>query len=71
MKGCQHRYAIEWSKCKGMSPWKDEELWEDKRNRKQRAAIWLYRALPQGLSIRLFGIIQAYGRPLGNKISKG
>lgn len=67
MKGCQHKYAGKWIEYKEKSPWKDTELWDDKRSR------WLlniYKKMPGRLALRIAGFLQAYGRPWKNRLKK-
>lgn len=71
IKGCQHRYVGEWLKYKAMSPWKDTELWDDNRPEWKQIVELIYNALPNCLSIRIAGFVQAYGRPLINRIRCG
>lgn len=68
MKECKHRYAKEWMKYKNMSPWKDSELWHDNRPTWKKVCLKIYRCLPDGLTTRIAGILQVYGRPLRNKL---
>ena len=69
VKGCKHRYVSDWLKYKGMSPWKDEPLWEHKE---QNAIKGIYKKvvaiLPRRVMIALSGLLQAYGRPLMNRL---
>lgn len=68
MKGCKHRYANEWMKYKNMSPWRDNELWNDNRPIWKKGCLKIYRCLPDWLTIRFAGVLQVYGRPLKNKL---
>lgn len=67
MVGCCHRYVGEWLKYKGISAWKDETLWEDDRPFWKKS-LAIYRKLPTVLTVRIAGIMQAYGRPLKNRV---
>jgi len=69
-KGCSHRYVDEWLKYKKMSPWDREALWDDNRPKWKQAGMEVIRKLPRWLMIRLAGLMQAYGRPVINKIRK-
>ncbi|MCD8219668.1 MAG: glycosyltransferase family 8 protein [Ruminococcus sp.] len=69
IEGCQHRYVGEWMRYKGMSPWKDEKLWEYKKaTGVKEIGIKLTQKLPRKLMISLTGIAQAYVRPVVNKL---
>lgn len=68
MKGCKHRYVNEWMKYKNMSPWKDNELWNDNRPTWEKMCLKIYRCLPDWLTIRIAGVLQVYGRPMRNKL---
>lgn len=70
VKGCKHRYADEWIKYKNMSPWKDNELWDDNRPAWKQKCLKAYNRLPRWLSVRIAGIMQVYGRPLRNRLIK-
>lgn len=65
--GCQHRYVDVWLKFKEMSPWKDKELWEDKRPQWKQVMIDVINRMPRKMMISLAGLAQAYGRPMKNK----
>ena len=71
MKGCKHRYVGEWLKYKELSPWKDDELWEDNRPQWKQAIAEIVKRLPRGFAIRLAGLMQVYGRPVLGKMYKG
>lgn len=68
MKGCQHRYVDEWLRYKEMSPWRDNELWDDNRPQWKQFGVKVYKKLPKSLSIRIASLMQVYGRPLLNKL---
>lgn len=68
MKGCEHRYVGEWLKYKGMSPWRDEPLWEDNRPQWKQTGAKVIMKMPKGLAIRLARLMQAYGRPWMNRV---
>ena len=53
-----------------MGSWKDEPLWEDNRPKWKKIEIKIYRWLPVWLSIRVAGVMQAYGRPIKFRIKK-
>lgn len=67
VKGCEHRYVKEWLKYKEISPWKNDELWEDNRSEWKKAVVKVFNILPRGFAIRFAGIMQVYGRPLSNR----
>lgn len=68
VKGCQHKYVGQWLGYKEMSPWKNERLWSDNRSTWKRVGIRLFKMLPRRLMIRVAGTMQAYGRPIRNRI---
>lgn len=70
VKGCAHRYVNEWLKYKNMSPWKDAPLWEDDRPAWKRLGVKVYKGLPSNVSVWIAGIMQAYGRPLVNRMKQ-
>lgn len=72
IEGCQHRYFCEWEKYKKLSPWRDNPVWNyDRSNRSREAFILLLGVLPRRVGIGLSGLLQAWGRPLFNKIKYG
>lgn len=72
VEGSEHPYTSRWLKYKSMSPWKDEPLWKDSNTKNwKNAYIKLYRTLPVSLSIRISGWLQAYVRPVIEKIKYG
>lgn len=68
IKGCGHRYVSEWLKYKYRSPWAENELWNDDIPKWKNKMIEMYKRLPKGLSIRIAGLLQIYGRPLLYKL---
>ena len=68
MIGCHHRYVGLWLKYKELSPWKDFPLWEDNRNAIKQITVSGLKKMPRKLMIIFTGIVQAYVRPLYNKI---
>lgn len=71
IEGCQHKYVGEWLRYKAMSPWKDEKLWEYlKPSGLKGVYLNLIEKLPRNIVICLSGILQAYGRPLVNRLRK-
>lgn len=69
VKGCRHRYRDRWIYFRKKSPWADCPLREPK---KSKGISGLYtkiiHKLPRRIAIGISGILQAYGRPLMNKI---
>lgn len=69
VEGSYHPYTKRWIDYKEMSPWKEEPLREYKKTQGWREAyIKLYKALPVWISVRISGLLQAYGRPLYLKV---
>ncbi len=68
IEGCEHKYVEEWLKYKEKSPWKEYAIWADNRSSLKKSISSIYHWLPNGLSVRIAGLAQAYGRPLLNKI---
>ena len=70
VRGCKHKYRDEWLRYKGMSPWKDAELWKDNRPVWKQRCLRIYNSLPNCIAVRLAGIMQVYGRPMRNRLRK-
>jgi len=69
VEGSKHPYTKRWVEYKSMSPWKDESLWKyNESNTWKEGYLKLYKALPTSMSIRISGLLQAYGRPVLEKI---
>jgi Lipopolysaccharide biosynthesis proteins, LPS:glycosyltransferases len=69
IEGSKHPYTNRWLEYKDMSPWKDEPLKKYSNQKKWKEAyIKLYKMLPVSLSVRISGLLQAYGRPVIEKI---
>lgn len=69
VEGSEHPYTNRWLEYKSMSPWKDEQLKKYSNTKKWKDAyIKLYKMLPVSLSVRISGWLQAYGRPIMEKI---
>ena len=65
MEGCQHKYLGEWMRYKKISPWKENILWKDTR------PLWKekgYKLIPGKIALYFAGFMQAYGRPIRNRI---
>lgn len=70
VEGCAHRYVNKWLAYKEISPWKDEKLRCDNASFLKKAGIKLYQALPHNMAIVIAGVLQAYARPLKNRMRK-
>jgi lipopolysaccharide biosynthesis glycosyltransferase len=68
VKGCKHRYVGEWLKCKSMSPWRDEALWDDNRPKWKQKGVDIISVMPRRMAVRIAGLMQVYGRPWMNRI---
>lgn len=67
VKGSKHPYTKRWMEYKAISPWKDETLIEYKVTSWKVAYIKFYKSLPVWISVRICGLLQAYGRPIWEK----
>lgn len=69
IEGCQHRYLGEWKKYKDMSPWKNAPIWKYAKLGGIRGwYIESIEKIPRRMTIRLSGVLQAFGRPWINRI---
>lgn len=69
IEGSEHPYTKRWLEYKFMSPWKDEPLRTYINTKKwKNAYVQIYKMLPLSLSVRISGLLQAYGRPIIEKI---
>ncbi len=69
IKGCKHKYVEKWLKYKAMSPFRDGELWEyTKPSGLKGIYLGVMRHMPRAVLIGVSGVLQAYGRPLINKV---
>lgn len=68
IEGSEHPYANKWLEYKAMSPWKDEPLRGYHVKKWKLYYIKFYKVLPIWLSVRISGLLQAYGRPMINRI---
>lgn len=59
IEGCKHPYVGEWLKYKSMSPWADVPLRKDNRSEKKKLAVKIYKALPNGLAVRIAGVLHS------------
>ena len=58
-------------KYKAMTPWKDPPLWKYKKTKGIKGIyVTLSGKLSRKIMIQLSGVLQAYGRPLMNRIRK-
>lgn len=71
LAGSQHPYATMWLGFKGVSPWKEEPLRTVKPGKLKGYYLELFHRLPFKAAIWLSGLLQAYGRPLIEKIRYG
>ncbi|OUL07549.1 glycosyl transferase family 8 [Sedimentibacter sp. SX930] len=69
IEGSKHPFTGKWIEYKGLSPWKDKPVHKyiEKRSVKE-VYVQLYKVMPLWISVRLSGILQAYGRPIKEKI---
>lgn len=64
IKGSNHPYATEWLRYKQKSPWKDTPLRAYKKgNLYKEFYIKFEKIMPNYISLRISGLLQAYGRP--------
>lgn len=68
MKGCKHYYVDEWLKYKKISPWSDEQLWDDNRPWCKRIGANIITKIPRGMAVGIAGFMQVYVRPFINRI---
>lgn len=68
MEGCQHKYVGEWMRYKEKSPWKDNTLWKDTCPKWKQKGLRVFKLMPCKIALYLAGSIQAYGRPISNKM---
>lgn len=68
IKGCKHKYVSEWLKYKSICPWKDHALSNDNRPLWKKIVLKIYDGMPNCVSLRIASLLQAYVRPLKNKI---
>lgn len=66
--GSNHPYAKKWLKYKARSPWKDEPLRYYKSTLIKNCYLRIYKAIPLKIAVGFSGILQAYGRPIVEKI---
>lgn len=69
--GCEHRHVNEWLKYKALSPWNESNLYKDTRPEWKKKCLNIYNKMPSNISLYLVGVMQAYGRPLKNKMRLG
>lgn len=68
IEGSEHVYVKKWLQYKAISPWKDEPLRQYKLSNLRKIYLNFFKALPLRVAIGISGIIQAYGRPIVEKI---
>lgn len=68
MLGSEHMYMYLWMRYKEMSPWKEEPLWKDNRAQWKLIGAKILRKFPRGFSVWFAGWLQAYGRPIINRM---
>lgn len=68
VEGCNHKYCSLWLKYKIMSPWNEEPLRNDNRSKWKLNGNKIFNKLPRKIAICIAGILQAYGRPVRNKM---
>lgn len=69
--GCKHRHVNEWLKYKALSPWNESKLYKDTRAEWKKKCLNIYSKMPRNITLYLAGVMQAYGRPLKNKMRLG
>lgn len=68
IEGSTHPEKEKWDKYKKLSPWYNETVKSYNSSKIKALYLKLFNNLPRYFSIRLSGIIQAYGRPIYEKI---
>lgn len=68
VEGCSHRYLDKWIAKKESGLWKENPLWEDSRPCWKKIFAGVYKSLPGRWKIYVVGILQAYMRPLANRL---
>lgn len=68
IEGNKHPFRNLFMKYRALTPWKDEPLFPDKSNRKQKAVVTIVKILPQNLMCSIVGWIYNVWRP--NHIKK-
>lgn len=71
VEGCHHRYLEKWNKYKEISPFAENEKWKSRKVSGLRGVwIGISGRLPRKLMVAVSGVLQAFGRPVVNKIKK-
>lgn len=70
VEGCKHMYCDEWMKYKKLSPWKDKKLWKDTRPLWGKVGNKVFNWLSRRIALSIAGFMQAYGRPIRNRVRK-
>lgn len=68
VKGSKHPFTNSWLKYKSISPWKDNPVRTLKVKWWKRIYVKLYYIIPIHISLRFSGFLQAYVRPIAQKI---
>jgi hypothetical protein len=68
IEGSRHPYAKKWLDYKEISPWREEAIRKNTPKWWGKAYIKFYKILPDKLSVWVSGLLQAYGRPISQKI---
>lgn len=63
IEGNEHPFRQLYMRYRAMTPWKDEPLFPDKSNRKQKAVVTIVKILPQNLMCSIVGWIYNVLRP--------
>lgn len=64
VEGSGHPFAEKWQSFRAMSPWADAPLRKDNRSAERKLAVKIYKAMPQGLSVRIAGALHAHIVPM-------
>lgn len=68
IEGSNHPKKDDWLKYKQISPWRENKLMGDNRPLYTKKVYDLFHKLPEGLVCSVAGILQAYVRPIKNKL---
>lgn len=68
VEGCQHRYKDKYLLYKSISPWKDEAIREYKTGQLKKLFNAFYNIAPTRVALEIAGWLQAYARPIINRI---
>lgn len=70
-EGSKTKYKDLWWKYKKTSPWKNTNFNSNSPNVVKKITLRLFDIIPKRIFLSAFGILQAYVRPIKNKISDG